>query len=98
MILYVTSLYKIRRETCRNERHYNGVGDRDHMTNYAGLKKIMGHERCEIKAFTKKDWKDLFGFANVSQAVSDQLLGRYGTLTLTMIEVERTRIHVYRVI
>lgn len=79
--LYVTSLYNIRRETCRNERHYNVVDDGVHRTNYAGLKRLMHHERCEIRAFTKKDWKDLFGIANVSQAVSDQLLGRYGTTT-----------------
>lgn len=79
--LYVTSLYNICRETCRNERHYNGVDDVVHRTTYAGLKNLMDHERCEIRAFTKKDWKDLFGIANVSQAVSDQLLGRYGTTT-----------------
>lgn len=41
----------------------------------------MHHKRCEIRAFTKKDWEDLFGIANVSQALSDQLLGRYGTTT-----------------
>lgn len=41
----------------------------------------MHHERCEIRAFTKKDWEDLFGIAYVSQAVSDQLLGRYCTTT-----------------
>lgn len=79
--LYVTSLYNIRRETCRNEGHYNRVDDRVHRTNYAGLKNLMHHERCEIRAFTKKDWEDLFGIAYVSQAVSDQLLGRYCTTT-----------------
>lgn len=79
--LYVTSLYNIRRETCRNERHYNVVDGGVHRTNYAGLKRLMHHERCEIRAFTKKVWEDLFGIANVSQAVSDQLLGRYGTTT-----------------
>lgn len=79
--LYVTSLYNIRRETCRNERHYNVVDDGVHRTSYAGLKRLMHHERCEIRAFTKKVWEELFGIANVSQAVRDQLLGRYGTTT-----------------
>lgn len=79
--LYVTNLYNIRRKTCRKERHYNGVNDGVHRTNYAGLKSLMDHKRCEIRAFTKEDWEDLFGIANVSQAVSDQLLGRYGTPT-----------------
>lgn len=79
--LYVTSLYNIRRETCRDERHYNAVNNAVHMINYAGLKNLMHHERCEIRAFTKKDWEGLFGIANVSQAVSEQLLRRYGTTT-----------------
>lgn len=79
--LFVTSLYNIRRQTCRNEPHYNAVNNAVHRTNYAGLKRLMHHERCEIRAFTKKDWENLFGIANVSQAVSDQLLGRYGTTT-----------------
>lgn len=79
--LFVTSLYNIRRQTCRDEPHYNAVNNAVHRTNYAGLKNLMHHERCEIRAFTKKDWEDLFGIANVSQAVSDQLLGRYGTTT-----------------
>lgn len=79
--LFVTSLYNIRRQTCRDEPHYNAVNNAVHRTNYAGFKNLMHHERCEIRAFTKKDWEDLFGIANVSQAVSDQLLGRYGTTT-----------------
>lgn len=79
--LFVTSFYNIRRQTCRNEPHYNAVNNAVHRTNYAGLKRLMHHERCEIRAFTKKDWENLFGIANVSQAVSDQLLGRYGTTT-----------------
>lgn len=79
--LFVTSLYNIRRQTCRDEPHYNAVNNAVHRTNYAGLKNLMHHERCEIRAFTKKDWEDLFGIANLSQAVSDQLLGRYGTTT-----------------
>lgn len=79
--LFVTSFYNIRRQTCRNEPHYNAVNNAVHRTNYAGLKRLMHHERCEIRAFTKKDWENLFGIANVSQAVSDKLLGRYGTTT-----------------
>lgn len=79
--LYVTSLYNIRRETCRNEPHYNAVNNVVHTRNYAGLQRLMHHERCNIRAFTKAVWEDLFGIANVSQAVRGQLMGRYGTIT-----------------
>lgn len=79
--LYVTSLYNIRRETCRKEPHYNAVNSEVHTTNYAGLKNLMNHRRCEIRAFTEDDWKDLFGIATVSKKVSGQLMDRYGTIT-----------------
>lgn len=87
--LYVTNLYNIRRDTCRNERHYKVVDEKVHRTTYAGLKNLMDHERCEIRAFTKEDWKDLFGIANVSQAVSDQLMDGYDDRSR---KVEDTRI------
>lgn len=79
--LFVASLYNIRRYSCRNETHYDAVNNGVHMTNYSGLKNLMHHERCKIKAFTKAVWKDLFGIANVSQAVSGQLMGRYVNIT-----------------
>lgn len=79
--LYVTSLYNIRRVTCRNEPHYDAVNDGVHRTNYAGLRTLMHHERCGIRAFTEDVWGDLLGIANVSQAVRGQLMDRYGTIT-----------------
>lgn len=79
--LYVTSLFNIRRESCISRRETHSVNELIHTITCDGLKNLMHHERCEIRAFTKKDWEDLFGIANVSQAVSDQLLGRYGTTT-----------------
>lgn len=75
--LFVTSLYNIRRESCKQEFHYDKVDDGVHLRNYSGLKSLMDHERCEIRAFTKAVWEDLFGIANVSQAVSGQLMDRY---------------------
>lgn len=79
--LFVTSLYKIRRESCKQEKHYDRLDYEVHLRNFSGLKSLMDHERCEIRAFTKAVWEDLFGIANVSQAVRDQLMGRYGTTT-----------------
>lgn len=75
--LFVTSLYNIRRESCKQESHYGLVDDGVNLRNYSGLKSLMDHERCEIRAFTKAVWEDLFGIANVSQAVSGQLMDRY---------------------
>lgn len=79
--LFVASLYNIRRYSCRNETHYDAVNNGVHMTNYSGLKNLMNHRRCEIRAFTEDDWKDLFGIATVSKKVSGQLMDRYGTIT-----------------
>lgn len=41
----------------------------------------MQHERCVIRAFTKDIWKELLDSVNVSQAVRNQLLDAYGTIT-----------------
>lgn len=79
--LFVTSLYNIRRESCKEEIHYGWVDDGVNLRNYSGLKRLMDHERCKIRAFTKAVWKDLFGIANVSQVVSGQLMGRYVNIT-----------------
>lgn len=80
--LYVTSLYNINRETCRSRKEWHSVNSNVHKENFDGLKNLMHHERCEIRAFTKAVWEGLFGIANVSQAVRDQLMDRYGTTTV----------------
>lgn len=79
MRLYVTNLYNIRRESCKEEGHYKSVHDLVHLPNYDGLKNLMQHARCEVKAFTENDWKDLFNIVDVSKAVRVYLLANYGT-------------------
>lgn len=79
--LYVTSLFNIRRESCISRQETHSVNDWIHTKTCDGLRNLMHHERCKIKAFTKDDWKELFGIANVSQEVSSQLLSRYDTTT-----------------
>lgn len=95
--LYVTSLYNIRRETCRNEGHYNRVDDRVHRTNYAGLKNLMHHERCEIRAL-KKTGKTCLALQMSHRHSVTSFLVDTAPPQLAMIEVEKRRINVCRVI
>lgn len=75
--LYVTSLYNIRRETCRSRNESHSVNRDVHRKNFDGLKNLMHHERCDIRAFTWEVWEHLFVIVNVSQTVRDQLEVRY---------------------
>lgn len=77
MKLFVTNLYNIRRESCKNEKHYNAVKDPVHESNYKGLRSIMQHKRCEIKAFTKDIWKELLEIVTVPNEVTEKLLVKY---------------------
>lgn len=60
LIVYVTNLYNICRESCKDEYHNGFINHKNHKDNYTGLKTLMQHERCTIKAFTKDVWKELF--------------------------------------
>lgn len=66
--LYVTNLFKIRRNSCtlREEGHLPWVKYDDHKASYNGLRELMRHKRCEIKAYTKKDWLELLKVVPVS--------------------------------
>lgn len=96
--LYVTSLYNIRRETCRNERHYNVVDGGVHRTNYAGLKRLMHHERCEIRALLKKSGKTCLALQMSHRQSVTSFWVDTAPPQLAMIEVEKRRINVSRVI
>lgn len=78
MRLYVTNLYNIRRESCKSEWHYAGVSPEDHEANYRGLRKLMRHDRCEIKEFSKDVWNELLNFVTVSDKCKKKLLREYG--------------------
>lgn len=76
--LYVTSLYNIRRESCIKENHYNRVTENNHKANYNGLRNLMHHDRCEIMAYTKADWKELLNIApNLDKREAEKLLQDY---------------------
>lgn len=66
--LYVTNLFNIRRNSCRKEQHYGYVTERGHEASYNGLRELMRHNRCEIKAYTKPDWLELLNIVPVSVA------------------------------
>lgn len=93
--LFVTSLYNIRRESCRREDHYALVSESKHKANYNGLRNLMNHDRCEINAYTKDDWKKLLDLVTVSKEVKEKLLRDYGEkkeINDRSREVEDTRI------
>lgn len=55
----------------------NKVEESDHKANSQGLKNLMLHDRCEIKAFTKDIWEKLLDLATVSKKCKKQLLEDY---------------------
>lgn len=59
LMLYVANLYNIRRESCKNEYHNDRINSKSHTDNYTGLRNLMLHKRCTIKAFNKEVWKEL---------------------------------------
>ncbi|XP_062600825.1 uncharacterized protein LOC134262449 [Saccostrea cucullata] len=61
LTIYIASLYKIKRRSCitKGEPHVHGLKTRQSEKNTKGLKKLMDHRRCKVKAFTEKTWKDL---------------------------------------
>lgn len=75
--LYVASLYKIRRKSCEEEYHNNKINIKNHRDNYTGLRNLMQHDRCKIKAFNENVWKELFRMTTGS----DQLPGNYDEIT-----------------
>lgn len=75
--LYVASLYNIRRESCKHEYHNRCINDEKHKANYKGLRKLMRHKRCKIKAFNKGVWKNLFKRTTGSK----KLPGKYNEIT-----------------
>lgn len=75
--LYVASLYNIRRKSCEEEYHNNKININKHRDNYTGLRNLMQHDRCKIKAFNENVWKELFRMTTGS----DQLPGNYDEIT-----------------
>lgn len=76
--LYVASLYYIRRRSCNEEYHNETVPINEHKSNFNGLKKLMLQARCEIEAFTKDVWEELFNIMVLSPEVKTELVDGYG--------------------
>lgn len=74
--LYVANLYKIRRESCKEEYHNERIGIEKHTANYRGLRNLMHHDCCKIMAFTEDIWEELFKMTTGS----DQLPDDYGKI------------------
>lgn len=74
---YVTNLYNIRRKSCKKEHHYDKVKKEIHDDNVQGLKDLMLHDRCEIKAFTEDVWEEFLDLVTVSKKCKKQLLKKY---------------------
>lgn len=75
--LYVASLYNIRRESCKDEHHNGCIKEENHRANYKGLRNLMRHKRCKIKAFNKGVWIKLFKRTTGSK----KLPGKYDKIT-----------------
>lgn len=79
LIMYVTSLYNIRRVSCIGENHYAWVNEADHEANFTGLKNLMEHNRCVVSAFSKAVWSELLNIVPVSEVFKSRLLHDYST-------------------
>lgn len=79
--LYVASLYYIKRNSCNEEYHNECVPPHKHKSNFNGLKKLMLQARCEIEAFTKDVWEELFNIMDLSPEVKTKLVDDYGHVT-----------------
>lgn len=77
---YVTNLYNIHSKSCRSRKeiHLTKVDEDDHKKNSKGLKKLMQHERCEIRAFTKDVWERLLDIVTVSEECKNEIVNCYG--------------------
>lgn len=78
--LIVANLYNIRRKSCTesNEDHIKSKRlDTTHTANYIGLRNLMQHKRCKIKAFSKKTWERLVKKMNVIPEVKKDILDNY---------------------
>lgn len=75
LIVYVSHLYKVLRESCEKHRHRI---DDDFYANTCGLWNLMHQERCKIKPYDQTVWEDLLiKYSGVSEEVKKQLLDDY---------------------
>lgn len=87
--LFVTSLYNIRRQTCRDEPHYNAVNNAVHRTNYAAVR--SGH-------LLKKTGKTCLALQMCHRQSVTSFWVDTAPPQLAMIEVEKRRINISRMI
>lgn len=76
LIVYVTHLYKVFRESC--EEHIWHMIDDDFYVNTCGLWNLVHQERCEVKPYNRTVWNELLSsdFC-ISSEVKEKLLNDY---------------------
>lgn len=76
LIVYVTHLYKVFRESC--EEHKWHMIDDDFYVNTCGLWNLVHQERCEVKPYNRTVWNELLStdFC-ISSEVKEKLLNDY---------------------
>lgn len=77
---YVTNLYYIKRNSCFKARHFehlNSIPKKSHKANSEGLRDLLRHKRCNIKAFNMGIWKELLNTVDVLPKVKTKLIGGY---------------------
>lgn len=80
LTLIVANLYNICRKSCKDsdEDHIKSKRlDTTHTANYIGLRNLMLHERCDIKAFSKSTWERLVKKMDVIPEVKKYILDYY---------------------
>lgn len=80
LTLIVANLYNICRKSCKDsdEDHIKSKRlDTTHTANYIGLRNLMLHECCDIKAFSKSTWERLVKKMDVIPEVKKYILDYY---------------------
>lgn len=85
MFIYITSIFKVHRESCRKHRHSPTISDETHYEASAELWNLMQHDRCTISAYSKNVWGNLFDLAEESK----EPLERYGEIVFKNQDVSR---------
>lgn len=78
LILYVTHLYKMFRDSCERQNHNHNIDD-DFYANTCGLWNLMQHKRCSVKSYDKRVWENLLQYEHLkfSSDVRTKLLREY---------------------
>lgn len=83
LTFYVTNMYHIKRNSCFKARHFehlNSIPKKSHKANSEGLRDLLRHKRCNIKAFNMGVWKELLNTVDVLPKLKTKLIGGYNRI------------------